>query len=112
MKSRKRATSAVLAVAAAAVLVPAGGAAQANAALVDHDGQVLSKESKGTNSFRIKDDETGEKFRFRVDSKTRFERISGGFSGLERGMTISVDGHSEGNALVADAVERDRKENG
>ena len=110
MKSRKRTTGTVLGVVAAVALVPAGLIAQASAAPVDHDGTVLSKESDGTKSFRIKDDETGEKVRFRVDSSTRFERIPGGFSGLKRGMIISVDGHSKSDALVADQVERDRGE--
>jgi hypothetical protein len=108
MQSRKRKAGAVAAIVAAAALVPAAFAAPASAALVDHDGKVLSKESKGTNSFRIKDDETGEKIRFRVNSNTRFERIPGGFSGLRRGLVISVDGHTRANGFVADEVEQDR----
>jgi len=86
----------------------AGLAIPAQAAPVEHDGKVLSKESKGTKSFRIKDDETGQKVRFRVNRNTRFERIPGGFKGLKRGLVISVDGRSKPNGLVAVEVERDR----
>ena len=98
-----------MAVAAAGTLAAGAGVPAQAAAPVDHDGKVLSKESKGTNSFRIKDDETGNKHRFRVNRSTRFERIPGGFSGLRRGMVISVDGRTAPNGLVATEVERDRR---
>jgi hypothetical protein len=104
-----RTRAALVAVAAAGTLAAGAGVPAQAAAPVDHDGKVLSKESKGTNSFRIKDDETGNKHRFRVNRNTRFERIPGGFSGLRRGMVISVDGRTAPNGLVATEVERDRR---
>ena len=102
----RRAAPLALAVAA---FVGIGIAAPAQAALVKHDGDVLSKESDGAPSFRIKDDETGQKVRFRVNARTQFERIPGGFSGLKRGMTVSVDARrTDSGRLVARFVERDR----
>ena len=109
MKTKAGRTGAALAADAAAGALAAGTAVPAQAAPVDHDGRVLSKESKGTNSFRIQDDETGQKIRFRVNSNTRFERIRGGFSGLRRGLVISVDGRTAPNGMVATEVERDRR---
>ena len=66
------------------------------------------RRAKATNSFRIKDDESGNKHRFRVNGRTRFERIPGGFSGLERGLLVSVDAKRTDHGLVARFVERDR----
>jgi hypothetical protein len=106
MKSKVGRASAALAAVAAAATLAAGFAVPAQAALVNHDGKVLSKESNGTKSFRIKDDETGQKLRFRVNRGTQFERTS--FKELRRGLVISVDGHTAGNGLVADKVETDR----
>ena len=110
MKFNAGRTGSALAAVAAAGAIAAGAALPAHAAApVDHDGKVLSKESKGTKSFRIKDDETGKKYRFRVNRNTRFERIPGGFAGLRRGLVISVDGRTAPNGLVATEVERDRR---
>jgi len=96
----------------AAALLASGVAATAQAAPVEHDGAVLSKESDGKRSFRIRDDESGTKLRFRVNARTQFERIPGGFRGLERGMVISVDGVRRDNGrLVARFVERERRRN-
>jgi hypothetical protein len=92
----------------AAALLAAGMSGSAQAALVEHDGPVLSKESKGKRSFRIEDDETGRAVRFRVNRRTRFERIPGGFRGLERGLVVSVDSKRTDHGLVARFVERDR----
>lgn len=92
-------------VAALTIAAPAPG----RMAPVEHDGKVLSKESDGARSFRIADDETGRKLRFRVTDRTQFERIPGGFSGLERGMSVSVDGRrTDSGRLVARFVERNR----
>lgn len=109
MKFKAGRTGSALAAVTAAGAIAAGAAAPAQAAPVDHDGKVLSKESRGAKSFRIKDDETGNKIRFRVNRRTRFERIPGGFRGLERGMKISVDGRTARHGLVATEVERERR---
>jgi hypothetical protein len=93
----------------AAALLASGVAATAQAAPVEHDGAVLSKENEGKRSFRIRDDESGTKRRFRVNARTQFERIPGGFRGLEREMVISVNGVRRDNGrLVARFVERER----
>jgi Domain of unknown function (DUF5666) len=87
----------------------AGFTGSAAAAPVEHDGPFLSKESNGAKSFRIRDDESGRVFRYRVNNQTRFERIPGGFSGLERGMVISADGRRNANGrIIATEVETDR----
>jgi len=102
----RRTRTALAGLGAAAALTAFAAPAQARP--VDHDGKVLSKESKGANSLRIRDDETGKNYRFRVNRNTRFERIPGGFAGLHRGLVISVDGRTARNGLVATEVERDR----
>ena len=105
MKARTRAAIAALGMTAAL----SGFAGSAQAAPVEHDGPVVSKESNGKKSFRIKDDESGRVFRYLVNRKTRFERIPGGFAGLERGLVISADGRRNANGrIVATEVETDR----
>jgi hypothetical protein len=107
----KKTMSIALTALVAAALVATGSSAAARAVPVDHDGAFLSKESNGKRSFRIEDDESGRKLRFRVNGRTQFERVPGGFSGLERGMVISVDGFRRDNGrLVARFVERDRND--
>jgi hypothetical protein len=109
MKAKAGRTGTAVAAAAVAAALAAAVALPAQARPLDHDGKFLSKESNGAKSFRIKDDETGRKLRFRVNRSTQFERIPGGFSGMERGMVISVDGHTSGSRWIADHVERDRR---
>jgi hypothetical protein len=107
-RKRMRTSMRTLSALAAAAVLAAGGAGVAEAALVEHDGPVLSKESDGQRSFRIEDDESGRAVRFRVNARTQFERIPGGFSGLKRGMVVSVDAKRTDRGLLARFVERDR----
>jgi hypothetical protein len=101
-------TRAALAALGVAAALP-GFAGTAQAAPIEHDGPVVSKESNGQKSFRIRDDESGRVFRYRVNRRTRFERIPGGFRGLERGLVISADGRRNDNGrIVATEVETDR----
>lgn len=79
----------------AAIAVPAG------AAVKHYDGTVLGT---GQSSFRI-ETESGSKVKFEVTGRTEFERISGGFAGLERGLAIEVDAKQAGNGLIARQVE-------
>jgi hypothetical protein len=105
VKARTRAGVAAL----GAAVGLAGFAGSAHAAPVEHDGPVVSKESNGAKSFRIRDDESGRVFRYRVNRRTRFERIPGGFAGLKRGLVISADGRRNDNGrIVATEVEVDR----
>ena len=109
MTKREKPIARWIAAIGAAALLAGGVTATAQAAPVDHDGAFLSKESHGKRSFRIRDDESGRRLRFRVNARTQFERIPGGFRGLERGMVISVDGVRRDNGrLVARFVERKR----
>lgn len=76
--------------------------APATAALKHYDGTVLgTKESAQT--FRI-ETQSG-KVKFKVNGGTEFERISGGFAGLERGLAVEVDAKQTANGLVARQVE-------
>jgi hypothetical protein len=78
-------------------------ATQAQAALKHVDGTVASKDA-GSRTFRITT-QNGSRLRFKVNSKTVFQRISGGFGGLRKGLAIEVDYVSTGNGLLAKQVE-------
>lgn len=89
------------ALALVAGLLVAAIAAPAGAAVKHYDGTVLGT---GESSFRIKT-ESGSKVKFKVTGGTEFERISGGFAGLERGLAIEVDAKQTDGGLVARQVE-------
>ena len=85
-------------------------ASDAQAALRHFDGTVLSK-STAAHTFRIKT-ENGNRTRFRVNRKTEFERIPGGFRGLERGLRVEVDAKRTDHGLLAKQVEKHRRGGG
>jgi hypothetical protein len=85
-------------------------ATDAQAALRHFDGTVLSKNSD-TRTFRIRT-ESGNRIRFRVNNRTEFERIPGGFGGLKRGLRVEVDAKRTDNGLLARQVEKDRRGGG
>lgn len=99
-------TAAILAAAVFAALV----ASDAQAALRHFDGKVLSKNT-AARTFRIKA-ENGNRVRFRVNGKTEFERIPGGFRGLERGLRVEVDAKRTNHGLLAKQVEKHRRGGG
>jgi hypothetical protein len=75
----------------------------AQAALHHINGTVVSKNADN-HSFRIKT-QNGNRIRIKVNSNTRFERITGGFGGLHNGLEVEVDAKSTANGLVATQVE-------
>jgi hypothetical protein len=77
-------------------------AAPAQAALRHLDGTVVSKNADA-RSFRIAT-QSGT-VRVRVNARTEFERIAGGFGGLHKGMRIEVDAARTGDGLLARHVE-------
>lgn len=96
--------SVLLATAALAATMTIGLlAAPAQAALRHIDGTVASKDASN-HTFRITT-QSGNRLRIRVNSGTVFQRISGGFSGLHRGMKVEVEAQSTSNGLLAKHVE-------
>lgn len=91
-----------LAVAATALTV-AIVAAPAQAALKHRDGTVAARNADA-RTFRITT-QGGSVIRFKVNSRTVFERIAGGFSGLRRGLAIEVDFVQTANGNIARQVE-------
>jgi Domain of unknown function (DUF5666) len=85
-------------------------ATQAQAALKHFDGTVVSKNSDA-RTFRIKT-ESGNRVRFHVNGDTKFERIPGGFSGLDRGLRVEVDAKRTNHGRLAKLVEKHRSGGG
>ena len=96
-----------LAIALSAALVSLALSSVADAALRHFDGTVVSKNA-AKQTFKA-DTENHGRLRFRVNDRTEFERIPGGFSGLERGMRIEIEAKKKRNGYVARKVERDRE---
>jgi phage baseplate assembly protein gpV len=94
----------------AAALFAALVASDAQAALRHFDGTVLSKD-RAAHTFRIKA-ENGNRVRFRVNGKTEFERIPGGFRGLHRGLRVEVNAKRTSHGFVAKHVEKHRRGGG
>jgi hypothetical protein len=102
--SRIRALAPILAL--AATLLFAGLlAGPAQAALRHFDGTVLSKDAQ-SHTFRIETQTRN--VRFLVNGRTEFERIPGGFSGLEAGLRVQVDAKRTDQGLLAVLVEKKR----
>ncbi len=91
------ATCAIFAAMIAGVL-----ATTAQAAVRHIDGTVVSKNGDA-RTFKISTQSGA--VRIRVNAGTEFERISGGFSGLHKGLAIEVDARQTTNGLVAVQVE-------
>jgi hypothetical protein len=94
-----------LAVAAVAAVPAAAPAQTAGAAALSHfEGRVVSVNREARN-FRLNDSQRGT-FRFRVNRRTRFERIAG-FGSLTAGMRrIEVTARRTDGRWVATLVER------
>jgi hypothetical protein len=86
------------------LVLGAVAAAPATAAAAEFEGRIVSV-NREAKTFRIHDSERGTK-RIKVNTKTRFERISG-FAGLHAGMRrIEVDATRKNGRWVATEVER------
>ncbi|MGD9734463.1 MAG: DUF5666 domain-containing protein [Solirubrobacterales bacterium] len=97
----KRVSSLLAALVAAAALLAAVLAAPAGAAVRHLDGTVVSRNAED-HSFRLST-QSGT-LRIRVDSATRFERISG-FGGLRKGLAVEVDAKQTSTGLLAKQIE-------
>jgi hypothetical protein len=101
--SRKRVSSlfatSLVCVAFTAALLASG----AQAAFRHFDGTVLSKDSS-SKTLRITT-QGGSKVTFKINGNTVFERITGGFGGLQKGMSIQVDAATSSGGLIAKKIE-------
>ena len=106
MTSTIRRRSAGMAAVALSVAALFGALAvtQAQAALRHFEGTVLSKNSDN-RTFRI-EKENGNRARFHVNGDTEFQRITGGFSGLHRGLAVEVSAKRTDSGLLAKKVEK------
>jgi hypothetical protein len=100
---RKRVSSIVLISAVCAALGVAVFAAGAQAAVRHFDGTVISKDSTA-KTVRVRT-ESGAKVSFKVNARTRFERIGGGFSGLTKGLAVQIDANNASGQWVATQIE-------
>lgn len=101
----------LLTVAVAAMAVfGAFAVSQAQAAQRHFDGTVLSRNADN-HTFRIKA-ENGNRVQFHVNGNTEFERIPGGFSGLNRGLRVEVDARRTDRGWLATQVEKHRSGGG
>ena len=103
MSDKKRVSS----ISAIAFLCAALGtvalATGAQAASRHFDGTVLAKDA-AAKTVKVRT-ESGAKITFKVDSKTEFERISGGFGGLATGMRIEIDATKADGTWIARQIE-------
>jgi len=100
---RKRVSSIVVisaVCAALGVVVFAGGA---QAAVRHFDATVLSK-SSAAKTVQVRT-ESGAKLTFKVNARTKFERITGGFSGLTKGLAVEIDANNASGQWVATQIE-------
>jgi hypothetical protein len=101
MRRKRIANSFALAAVLAALLT--GLFATPSQAVLRHiDGTVISKDS-AKRTFKLST-QSGT-VRIKVNDGTEFERISGGFGGLHKGLKIEVDARTSNNGLVAIQVE-------
>jgi hypothetical protein len=99
---RKRVSSIVVisAICALGVVVFAGGA---QAAVRHFDATVVSK-SAAAKTVQVRT-ESGAKLTFKVNARTKFERIGGGFSGLTKGLAVEIDANNASGQWVATQIE-------
>ena len=103
MGSRKS-VSALLAIAIIAGALMFGlFATAAQAALRHLDGTIVSK-NVGAKTFQISP-QNGNHVRIKINANTVFQRITGGFGGLHKGMRVEVEAKQTSNGLLAKHVE-------
>jgi hypothetical protein len=107
MTIKARRTPALAIAMALAVTLLAGALAATQALAATHfDGKVLGKDSQ-SKTFRADTQQAGN-VRFHTNGGTDFERIPGGFSGLEPGMKVEVTAKRSNGHWLATVVERQR----
>jgi hypothetical protein len=100
---RKRVSSIVLLSAVCATLGAAVFAVGAQAAVRHFDAIVISKDS--ASKTVLARTESGAKVSFKVNARTKFERIGGGFAGLTKGLAVEIDATNAGGQWVATLIE-------
>jgi hypothetical protein len=100
-KKRVSSTFAIGAVCAALAL--AVFAVGAQAAVRHFDATVVSKNS-ASKTVQVRT-ESGAKLTVKVNGRTDFERIGGGFAGLTKGMAIEIDANNASGQWVAIQIE-------
>jgi hypothetical protein len=102
--TRRKNVASILAITVIAGALTCGVlASAAQAALKHFDGTVVSK-NPAAKTFKITT-QGGGKVTFKVNGKTVFERVGGGFGALTKGMQIQVDAVQTTSGLVAKKVE-------
>ena len=102
--ANRKSVSAVLATAIVAGALMFGlFATAAQAALRHLDGTIVSK-NVGAKTFQIST-QNGKQFRIKINANTVFQRITGGFGGLHKGMRVEVEAKQTNNGLLAKHVE-------
>jgi hypothetical protein len=100
---RKRVSSLFVISAVCAALGVVAFAGGAQAAVRHFDGTVISK-SSATKAVQVRS-ESGAKLTFKVNARTKFERIAGGFSGLTKGLAVEIDANDASGQWVATQIE-------
>jgi hypothetical protein len=103
MQRRKGISALLVATALAGTMLIGVLAAPAQAAVRRLDGTVLSK-NVNAKTFRITT-QGGSQVTVRVNANTTFQRIAGGFSGLQKGLRIEVEARTTNSGLLATHVE-------
>jgi hypothetical protein len=75
----------------------------AQAALRHLDGTILSK-NVSAKTFQIST-QNGNQVRIKINANTVFQRITGGFAGLHKGMRVEVEAKQTSNGLLAKHIE-------
>jgi len=107
---RKRVSSIVGISAVCAALGVAVFAVGAQAAVRHFDATVLSKNA-AARTVQVRT-ESGAKLTFKVNARTKFERIGGGFSGLTKGLAVEIDANNASGQWVATQIESDSDNSG
>ncbi|HEY2478852.1 MAG TPA: hypothetical protein VGI17_08970 [Solirubrobacterales bacterium] len=100
---RKRVSSIFMIAAVCTALTVAVFAAGAQAAVRHFDVTVVSKDS-AAKTIRGRT-EGGAKITFKVNSRTKFDRIPGGFSGIAKGMAIEIEATNASGQWIAVQIE-------
>jgi hypothetical protein len=103
MHRRKGISALLVATALAGTMLISVLATPAQAAVRHLDGTVLSKNANA-KTVRITS-QGGSRVTVRVNSNTKFQRIAGGFSGLQKGLRIEIEARTTGSGLLAIQVE-------
>lgn len=100
---RKRVSSIFVLSTVCAALGVASFAVGAQAAVRHVDATVIAKDP-AAKTVQVRT-ESGAKLTFKVTARTKFERITGGFAGLSKGLAVEIDATNASGQWVATQVE-------